>query len=80
MPIERPATWATMSSPSSSAWSSRPSTVRHTSGSWSGWLRFTLTVRPDCLASASIHGHSCTGTRAWSGANWKTPCPARASA
>ena len=60
--------------------SSRRSTWRHTSGSWSGWLRFTLTVRPDRRARSAIHGHSWTGTRAWSGANWNTPWPARASA
>ena len=60
--------------------SSWRSTWRHTSGSWSGWLRFTLTVRPERRARSAIHGHSWIGTRAWSGANWNTPCPARASA
>ncbi|GAA1832322.1 hypothetical protein GCM10009836_08010 [Pseudonocardia ailaonensis] len=35
---------------------------------------------PVTPATSRIHGHSWTGTSAWSGANWKTPWPARAMA
>ena len=47
MPIERPATWATMSRPVAvGAARGAPARSRHTSGSWSGWFRLTLTGAP----------------------------------
>ena len=78
--MDRPATWATMGRFSAAASSNRPSTSRHTSGALSGWLTLMLMVTPVRRASSTIHGHSRSGTSAWSGANWNTPCPTLAMA